>query len=63
MVAIVSRIVARYLAGALVAYGLIPHDLGQELAMDPDVAIAIGAALTIVTEALYAFAKRKGWAT
>lgn len=60
---IIGRILARYLSGALVAYGLIPHEIGQELAMDPDVAIAIGAALSIVTEAVYAFARKKGWAT
>ena len=63
MTAILARIAARYLAGALVAYGLIPHEVGQEIAMDPDIAIALGAAISIVTEAVYAFAKKKGWAT
>lgn len=63
MSAILARIAARYLAGALVAYGLIPHEVGQEIAMDPDIAIALGAAISIVTEAVYAFAKKKGWAT
>ena len=63
MSAILARIVARYLAGALVAYGLIPHEVGQELAMDPDVALVLGAAISAVTEAVYAIAKRKGWTT
>ena len=63
MTAIVARIIARYVAGALVAYGLIPHELGQEFAVDPDVALAIGGILTVVTEVAYAFARKKGWAT
>lgn len=63
MTAILARIIARYLAGALVAYGLIPHEIGQEIAMDQDIAIALGAGISIVTEAVYAFAKKKGWAT
>lgn len=63
MTAIVARIIARYLSGALVAYGLIPHEVGNELAVDPDIALVIGATLTVVTEAVYAFARKKGWAT
>lgn len=63
MTAILARIIARYLSGALVAYGLIPHEVGNELAVDPDIALVIGAALTVVTEAVYALARKKGWAT
>ena len=63
MVAVLSRLVARYLAGALVAYGMIPHEVGAELAMDPDFALILGAAIGAVTEAAYAFARKRGWTT
>ncbi len=63
MPAIIARIIARYLAGALVAYGLIPHEVGQELALDPDLALLIGGAVGAITEAVYAFAKKRGWTT
>lgn len=63
MIAVLSRIVARYVAGALVAYGLIPVDLADQIALDPDVALAIGAGLTVATEGAYALARRWGWAT
>lgn len=63
MAAIFARIIARYLSGALVAYGLIPHEVGQELAMDPDLALLIGAGVGAVTEGAYAFARARGWTT
>ena len=63
MIAVLSRIAARYVAGALVAYGLIPSEMADQLALDPDVALAIGFALTAVTEGAYTLAKRLGWAT
>lgn len=63
LVSVMARIVARYASGALVAYGLIPHEVGQELAMDPDVAIAIGAAIGALAEGFYALARKLGWTT
>ena len=63
MAPIIARIVLRYLSGALVAYGFIPHEVGAELALDPDLALIIGAAIGAVTEAAYALAKRNGGAT
>ena len=42
MVAVLSRIIARYLSGALVAYGVLPPEVGAELALDPDVALVRG---------------------
>lgn len=62
MTAVLSRILARYVSGALVAYGLIPHEVGQELAMDPDVALMLGAVIGAVAEGFYAFARARGWA-
>jgi hypothetical protein len=63
MTAVLARIIARYVSGALVAYGIIPQDLGAEMAMDPDLALFFGAALAAITEGVYAFAKRRGWTT
>lgn len=61
MIAPVSRIVARYLSGALMAYGILPA--GEIAAIEPEVALAVGAILGVLTEAVYAFAVRKGWTT
>lgn len=61
MTAVLARILARYLAGALVLYGLL--DQGTAELLRPDLALAIGAALGLVTEAAYALARRFGWAT
>ena len=63
MTAVLARLIARYLAGALVAYGIIDGGTGQTIALDPDLALAIGAGLTAVTEVGYALAKKYGWAT
>lgn len=63
MQAVILRIAMRYLSGALVSYGLIPAEVGADLAVDPDVALVLGAIIGAVTEAAYAWAKRKGLAT
>ena len=63
MIPVLARIILRYASGALVAYGVIPHEVGADLAMDPELALALGAAIGVVTEGFYAFAKRQGWAT
>lgn len=63
MAPVLARIILRYLSGALVAYGIIPHEVGAELAMDPDLALIVGAAVGAITEAAYAITKRKGGAT
>lgn len=60
---VLTRIVARYAAGALVGYGFISQDVGGSIATDPDVLVAIGAVIGIATEAAYAFAKRLGYTT
>lgn len=58
-----SRILTRYLAGALLAYGLIPADVAAILRDDPEVAAGIGLVLTAAVEGAYALAKRWGWTT
>lgn len=61
MTAVLARILARYLSGALVAYGVIDAGLGREMALDPDLALMIGAAIGALAEAGYALALRFGW--
>ena len=63
MIPVISRIVARYVSGGLMTIGVLSPDLAQEFAMDPDVALVLGAIIAAATEAGYAFAKKRGWAT
>lgn len=67
MTAVLARIILRYLAGALVAKGLMSIDDVSTVLTDPDVAalteMAIGAGLAVATETAYALAKRLGWST
>ena len=63
MSAVITRIVLRYLSGLLVGYGALPHEVGSQLAVDPDVALVLGAIIGAATEGFYAWAKKKGWAT
>jgi hypothetical protein len=57
----VARILLRYAAGALVAWGLLGDDAGFQIANDPDLALLAGMGIAAATEALYAVAKRMGW--
>lgn len=68
------RIALRYLTGALVAYGIVPADIANDLATDPDVIgvamdavnwaiVAGGASLAVVVEWVYGLARKHGWAT
>lgn len=61
MIGPVSRIIARYLAGALVAYGFFAP--GDAAVIEPDLALAIGAAAGAAVERLYAWARGHGWST
>lgn len=63
MSAVITRIVLRYLSGLLVGYGVLPHEVGSQLAVDPDVALVLGGIIGAATEGFYAWAKKKGWAT
>jgi hypothetical protein len=62
MIAPISRILLRYVAGALAATGLLAPDVAAQMGTDPDIVLVVAAALTIATEAVYALAVRKGWA-
>ncbi|NPD13714.1 hypothetical protein HOY34_00675 [Xinfangfangia sp. D13-10-4-6] len=61
MIAVFARILARYIAGALVAVGVIDAGLGETLAIDPELALFLGAILGAGVEGTYALARRFGW--
>jgi hypothetical protein len=67
MTAVVVRIALRYIAGFLVAKGLVTTDLGAGLASDPDVlnvmTILAGFVLGGIAEGFYWLARRFGWGT
>jgi hypothetical protein len=63
MTAILARIIARYVSGGLVTIGFLPPDLAAEMAVDPDVALVLGSLIGMATEGVYAWAKKRGWAT
>jgi len=58
MIEPIIRIALRYGAGAL--FGM---EFGNALAGDPDVVIAVAAAVMLIVEFWYSYAKKKGWAT
>jgi hypothetical protein len=53
-----ARIVLRYIIG-----GVLGMEAGALLAGDPDVVFYVALGIGAVVEVLYAYAKRKGWAT
>ena len=63
MPAMLGRIIARYISGALMTIGFLPPELAAQFAVDPDVALVLGGIIGTATEGVYAYAKRKGWAT
>lgn len=62
-----ARIVLRYAAGALVAYGMAGPDFVDATLADPElvqaVTIGLGALFAALTEWAYAIAKKRGWTT
>jgi hypothetical protein len=58
--AVVARVLLRYVAGAGI-FGSVA--LGEDLAADPDLVLALSLALSGVVEGLYVYAKKRGWAT
>ena len=58
---VLARIIARYLAGALVAVGAIAAGTEAQIAADPEVLMILGGVLAAGTEALYALARARGW--
>lgn len=60
---VISRIFLRYVAGYLVIKGLVPQEVADLIANDPEFAALLGAGLMFVVEGAYALAKRFGWQT
>lgn len=58
-----TRILIRYLAGYLVLKAIIPQEIADMIANDPDIAGMVGAGMMAVVEGAYVLAKRWGWAT
>lgn len=62
-----TRIALRYVAGFLVAKGVLSGADGDFLSSDPDIAFVVeagaGVVLGVAVEGAYWFAKRFGWAT
>lgn len=58
MIAPIVRILLRY--GVGVVFGM---EFGSLLAGDPDVVLLVATGIGAATEAVYTYAKKKGWAT
>lgn len=67
MIAPLTRIILRWVAGILVAKGFFAPEDGLWLQADPDVAMvgqmALGAAVGALAEVWYWIARRAGWRT
>ncbi len=61
MIGPISRILLRYLAGFLVIRAILPQDIADMIANDPDLAIAVGGLITLGVEGFYMLARRNGW--
>lgn len=61
MIAPLTRIGLRYLAGYLLLKGLLPQDVTDMIANDPELAGAIGGVIAVCVEGAYAFARKLGW--
>lgn len=59
----VVRISLRYIAGYLVFKSILPQDIADMIAQDPELAAAIGVAIGAIVEGAYGLAKKWGWRT
>lgn len=57
------RIALRYGAGAMAGYSLLPKEITDMLANDPELVGALAALIAVAVEGYYAIAKRFGWRT
>ncbi len=62
IIPVFARIIARYLAGALVAVGALAAGSEAKIAADPEVLMILGGILGAITEGFYALARKQGWA-
>jgi len=61
MIGPLSRIIARYIAGALVTYGFFTAPEAAQI--NPDLVLIVGAILGGAVEMAYTYARRSGWRT
>ena len=61
MIAPLSRSILRYLAGYLVLRAIIPQDMADMIANDPDLAILIGGAIATMVEGVWIIARKRKW--
>lgn len=57
------RIGLRYVAGYLVFKNIIPQELADALARDPELVALIGLGIGALVEGAYALARKLGWRT
>lgn len=58
-----ARIALRYSAGILAGYSLVPREITDMIAADPELAGAVAALIAVGVEGFYAIARRLGWRT
>jgi hypothetical protein len=61
MIGPLARIIARYISGLMVSYGVMTQ--GDAAGLMPDLVLIAGAMIGFATEVAYAYAKRKGLVT
>ena len=61
MIAPLARSFLRYLAGYLVIKNVIPADIAEQIANDPDLAMLIGGGIMLAVEGFWIVARRQGW--
>lgn len=61
MIAPLSRSLLRYLAGYLVLKNVIPADIAEQIANDPDLAMLLGSGIMIAVEGFWIVARKQGW--
>lgn len=59
----IARIILRYLAAALVTWGILDANSGSLLGTDQDVVQLLGIGLGLAVEGWYIIAKKLGWTT
>lgn len=57
----IVRIVLRYAAGVLLAKGLLPQEIADMIANDPELAAMVGVGIMAGVEGFYVLARRFGW--
>lgn len=63
MIAPISRILLRYVAGGLGTIGLVDINTVPQLVENPDLLLVVAGVMTLAVEIAYTFAVKRGWAT